>query len=75
MMRTTITLPDDIYEVARGLAAARQISMGDAVAELVRRGLTNTSRLDTSSAFPRFSVPDDAPPITLENTLAAEDEL
>lgn len=74
-MRTTLNLPEDVYEVARCLAASRQISMGEALAELVRRGLDTAARLDTKSVFPRFHVDRDAPPITLQQTLEAEDEI
>lgn len=75
MMRTTVNLPDDVYEAARSIAAARRISLGDALAELARRGLRPPQRVARKSAFPCFDVPPDAPPITLEQTLAAEDEL
>ena len=74
-MRTTLTLPDDVYKLARSLAAARRISLGDAIAELVRRGVTTPIRLDPGSAFPRFAAPTDASPILLEETLEAEDDL
>jgi hypothetical protein len=73
-MRTTLNLPDDIYDVARSLADSKQVSMGEALAELVRRGLETKQRLDETTVFPRFIVPRDAPPITLENTLEAEDQ-
>jgi hypothetical protein len=74
-MRTTLNLPDDVYEIARSLAAARRISMGDALAELVRRGINPQSRLDESTVFPHFIVPADAAPLTLEKTLEADDDL
>ena len=74
MMRTTVNLPDDLYEVVRSLASSKRISMGDAMAELLRKGLHPKAKLNTRSVFPCFSVPPDAPPITLEQTLAAEDE-
>ena len=74
MMRTTLNLPDDLYEVVRSLAASKRISLGEALAELVRRGLQPKPSLNTSGAFPCFSVSPDAPPMTLEQTLAAEDE-
>jgi hypothetical protein len=74
MMRTTVNLPDDIYEVARSLAMTKHTSMGEALAELVRRGLNPAPHLDSTTAFPRFAVPHDASPITLERTLAVEDE-
>ena len=39
VMRTTLTLPDDVYNVAKDFAHERRIPLGDAVAELVRRAL------------------------------------
>jgi hypothetical protein len=75
MMRTTLTLPEDVYDAARSLAALEGISLGDAVAELVRRGLSPQISVDTRKAFPSIKIPPDAPRITLEQTLAAEEEL
>jgi len=75
MMRTTLSLPDDVYEVARSLAHSKNLSLGDAVAELVRQGLRPPVSVKSKSGFPCFSVAPDAPPITLEKTLAMEDEL
>ena len=74
MMRTTVNLPDDIYSAADSLAHLKRISLGDAIAELVRRGLRPDPGVNTEKAFPCFAVPEDAEPITLEQTLAAEDE-
>ena len=75
MMRTTINLPDDIAEVIRSFADVKGISLGDAVAELIRKGLQPRLYIRQDSVFPQFDVPEGAPPITLEQTLAAEDEL
>jgi len=36
-MRTTLTLDDDVYELASHYAAARGVTLGAAVGELVRR--------------------------------------
>ena len=74
-MRTTINLPDDICDVVRGVADAKGISLGDAIAELVRRGLDAGQNISYDCGFPCFSVPTGTPPITLEQALAAEDEL
>jgi hypothetical protein len=74
MMRTTLNLPDDISDVVRSVAAAKGISLGDAVADLIRRGLS-TGRAGEDSGLPCFAVEANAPPITLEHTLAVEDEL
>ncbi len=75
MMRTTINLPDDIYEEARAMAASLRIPLGEAVGELARRGLRRTHQIDTSGVFPRVVLPPDAPKISLERLLELEDEL
>jgi len=75
MMRTTINLPDDIYAIARSIAHSKDVSLGEALAELARKGLQPNPRFGGPSPFPCFSVPKDAAPITLEQTLDAEDEL
>jgi hypothetical protein len=72
MMRTTINLPDDVSDLIRSFADAKGISLGEAVAELVRKGLQPRIRED--SCFPCFAIPVNAAPITLDRTLAAEDE-
>ena len=74
MMRTTLNLPDDIADIVRAVAEAKGISLGDAVAELVRNGLRTQGRIRQDGGFPCFSVDSGALPITLEHTLAVEDE-
>jgi hypothetical protein len=73
MMRTTLNLPDDVTNVIRAVAETRGMSLGDAAAELIRRGLRSDCRLAEELGIPCFSIPADALPITLEQTLAAED--
>ena len=34
-MRTTVNLPEDVYQAARSVAAVKDISLGDAIADLV----------------------------------------
>ena len=74
-MRTTLNLPDDVYRAARSLARAKGVSLGEALADLVRRGLEPAARLNRRKAFPCFVLPKDSEPITLEQTLRAEDDL
>ena len=74
-MRTTVNLPDEIYELARAVANAKRISVGDAIGELVKRGLRSETRVDESTPFPRFAPRKGARAITLEATLEAEDAL
>jgi len=74
MMRTTLNLPTDVYDIARDAARAQNISLGEAVARLARRGLKAAVTIDRKKAFPCFVLPVGAEAITLEQTLAAEDE-
>jgi hypothetical protein len=39
-MRTTIDLPDDVYQHARNLAHDRHTTLSQAVVELIERGMT-----------------------------------
>jgi hypothetical protein len=75
MMRTTVNLPEDIYEIARSVASARRVTLGQALADLIRQGLHRESRVRDDSGFPCFPVTRSAPPITLEQSLNAEDQL
>ena len=74
MMRTTLNIPDDVYDVVRSFAEAKGMPLGEALAALVRKGLKPESRISDRGVFPSFIVPEGAAPITLEQTLAAEDE-
>jgi len=51
------------------------VTLGQALAELIRQGLHRESRVRDDSGFPCFQVTRRAPPITLEQSLNAEDEL
>lgn len=75
MMRTTLNIPDDVYEMVRSLSNLSRISMGDAVAELVRAGRRPPTGIDTGKGFPCFDLPEDAKLISLEHSLEVEDEL
>jgi hypothetical protein len=74
-MRTTLTIDDDIYKVARNIAQARGISIGRAVSELALRGLERSYQGDTEGGLPVFSVSDSARPITLEDVKKLEDQV
>lgn len=78
VMRTTLTIDDDVLAAARSLARARSEPLGQALSELARRGLSSTgpSRgARRAAGFPTFSVPRNARPITLEDVRKAEDEV
>ncbi|MDP2997980.1 MAG: hypothetical protein Q8N47_10865 [Bryobacterales bacterium] len=74
MIEMQIEIPDDVYQVLRSMAAERGVSLEDAVAALVRLGLSAGARVDDTKPFPCFAIPEPGPPITLEQTLAAEDK-
>ncbi len=74
IMRTTLTLPDDVYDVAKTRAEAKRISIGEAVGEMVRQAMAPTV-IDADELFPRFRVPERTPKVTMEEVLAAKDEL
>jgi len=50
-VRTTIDLPAELHNAARGIARDRGITLSEAVAELIRRGLgqAGTISFDVSS--------------------------
>ena len=76
-MRTTLTIDDDLLTAAKSLARDKSESIGEAVSELIRRGLratSGTSNPSPNSGFPVFCIPQGAQPITLDDVRRAEDE-
>ncbi len=74
-MRTTMNVSEDVLYAARSLAAAKGISLGDAVSELARRGLKATSVSTESGLAPVFSVSEGTPLFGPEDVAKAEDDL
>jgi hypothetical protein len=75
-VRTTLTIEDDLLTVAKILAAEKSESVGKAISDLARLGLSATTRAKgrTKSGFPVFSVPKGAHTITIEDIRKFEDE-
>ena len=63
-MRATLTLDDDVYEMARRQAKLRGISLGKAVSDLVRRGLTAPTPSREMDGLVVFQLPTDSPMVT-----------
>jgi hypothetical protein len=74
-MRTTVNLPDDVYQAARSVASVKDMSLGDALAHLVRQGLRPPLAMEIENGLLVPVLPKDSPLITLEHTLAIEDDL
>jgi hypothetical protein len=72
-VRTTLQIDDDVLNDARGIAEAEGRSLGAVISELARRSLRPVG-ITTERGFPVFDVPDDAPPITLDDVLRARDD-
>ena len=72
-MHADLQIDDDIYEEAKRLAASKNQSIGKVLSHLARKGLRAELRQE-ENGFPRFSVPEGTPPITLEMVKAAESD-
>lgn len=73
MMRTTIDIDSDVLDAARAIAEAESRSLGFVISRLARLGLAPNADHDVS-ILPRFSVPEDAAPLTSAVVRAALDE-
>lgn len=74
IMRTTLTLDDDVLEAARALAEARGISIGAVVSELARRGLAPPSAGAVRNGIRLFPVREGAGRVTPEVVRALLEE-
>jgi hypothetical protein len=80
-MRTTLDLPDNLHRIALGLARHSGRSLGQTVAELMRRGLeTTASHVSEAQALYRIDPETGLPvvrsiqPITDDDVRALDDE-
>ena len=71
LVRTTLTIDDDVLSVARALAEQRSVSLGAAVSELARRGFRRGPNFVREGGVPVFRVDPDARPITNEDVYEA----
>lgn len=55
-MRTTLDIDDTVLAAARSLARSRGCSLGEAVSELARRGLSGPSGATQDSSYSPFPV-------------------
>ena len=73
-MRTTMTIDDEIYRIAKSIAQERNISLGRALSEMARKGIGARPAYDTTDGLPVFSVSEHAKPLTTDDVRRAEDE-
>jgi hypothetical protein len=74
-MRTTLSLDDDLISQVKTYAENRDISVGKAVSELVRRGLHAPLQTRVVNGFHVVDLPAGSPVITREHVRKLEEEL
>lgn len=72
-MRANLQIDDDVYKAAERLAAEKNQTVDQVLSDLARKALQ--SQKQGRSRFPTFSVPKDAPAITMEMVKAAESDI
>jgi hypothetical protein len=73
-MRTTLTLDDDIAELAARQAKARGLSLGKTISDLVRRGLSASTPSTDKDGLLIFQLPKDSPKVTTDDVRRIEAE-
>lgn len=72
LVRTTLTIDDEVLEAAREIAQVRQQSVGQVISQLARQGLRPSSRIGfRDNGAPVFAVSPDARPLTEEDVARA----
>ena len=74
-MRTTLSLDDDLVPHVKTYAESRDITVGKAVSELVRRGLHAPLRTRMVNGFHVVELPSGSPLVTSEHIQKVEEEL
>lgn len=74
-MRTTLSLDDDLVSTVKTYAESRDISLGKAVSELVRKGLHAPLQTRVINGFHVVDLPAGSPAIAREHVRRLEEEL
>jgi len=72
-MRTTLTLDDDIFQIAKDYAENRSIGLGKAVSELVRRGSSLPMPTRIVNGLHVFDPPPGSPIVTSKKVRDLQD--
>lgn len=74
-MRTTLSLDDDVFREVKAYAESRDVAIGKAVSELVRRGLHAPLRTRVVNGFHVVDLPAGSPTIATEDVKKLQEEL
>lgn len=73
-MRTTLTLDDDVLELAARQAKLRGVSLGKTVSDLMRKGLNASTPALDEDGLVVFLLPADSPKVTTADVRRIEAE-
>lgn len=73
-MRTTISIDDDAFQLAKQYAETRSMGIGKAVSELVRKGASHRWGMREEDGIFVVDLPSDSPKVTTKHVLDLEDE-
>lgn len=73
-MRTTLDLELDVLQAAKEIGAARGMSAGQVVSELVRKALASTATAKVRNGVPLLSRKAGSPPLTMAAVNNLRDE-
>jgi hypothetical protein len=73
-MRTTINLDDDVITIVKQYAESRAVSLGKAVSELVRRGISASRPVRIANGLLAFDLPAESPKVTIRRVRELEAE-
>jgi Arc/MetJ family transcription regulator len=74
VMRTTLTLDDEVLELAARQAKLRGVSLSQTVSDLVRRGLSAPTPAQAKDGLVVFRLPADSPKVTTDDVRRLESE-
>jgi len=74
MMRTTLSIDDDVLTAAKGQAQAQGRSIGEVISDLARQSLRRTVAAGERNGIPLLPVSRDTAQVTLADVNALRDE-
>jgi hypothetical protein len=74
-MRTTLSLDDDVLREVKTYAKSRDVAIGKAVSDLIRRGLQAPLQTRVVNGFYVVDLPPGSPPVSTEDVKKLEEEL
>lgn len=74
-MRTTLAIDDDVLREIKTYAQTREIALGKAVSELVRRGLSAPLQTRIINDIHVVELPSGSPQVTIEHVRKLQEEL